>query len=72
MYEIIYLETGTLHGYNLMYFISRHTIKLHPYIHSSRAVIGIGVEEEDKKHTWMEDADGVGIFVLFQLYLLVG
>lgn len=22
-----------------------------------RAVIGIGIEEEDRKHTWMEDAD---------------
>lgn len=25
-----------------------------------RAVIGIGIEEEDRKHTWMEDADSVG------------
>lgn len=24
-----------------------------------RAVIGIGIEEEDCKHTWMEDADSV-------------
>ena len=24
-----------------------------------RAVIGIGVEEEDRKHTWMEDAESV-------------
>ena len=24
-----------------------------------RAVIGIGIEEEDRKHTWMEDADSV-------------
>lgn len=26
-----------------------------------RAVIGIGIEEEDRKHTWMEDADSVSI-----------
>ncbi len=26
-----------------------------------RAVIGIGIEEEDCKHTWMEDADSVNI-----------
>lgn len=24
-----------------------------------RAVIGIGIEEEDRKHTWMEDSDSV-------------
>lgn len=24
-----------------------------------RAVIGIGIEEEDRKHTWMEDAESV-------------
>ena len=28
-------------------------------IYYSRAVIGVGVEEEDKKHTWMEDAEAV-------------
>ena len=27
-----------------------------------RAVIGIGIEEEDCKHTWMEDSESVGIF----------
>lgn len=26
-----------------------------------RAVIGIGIEEEDRKHTWMEDADSVSV-----------
>lgn len=26
-----------------------------------RAVIGIGIEEEDRKHTWMEDAESVSI-----------
>lgn len=26
-----------------------------------RAVIGIGIEEEDRKHTWMEDADSVSL-----------
>jgi hypothetical protein len=25
----------------------------------SRNVVGHGVEEEDQKHTWMEDADAV-------------
>ena len=30
---------------------------------NSRSVIGVGVEEEDRKHTWMEDADSVsGVF----------
>lgn len=24
-----------------------------------RAVLGIGIEEEDRKHTWMEDAESV-------------
>lgn len=28
-----------------------------------RAVIGIGIEEEDRKHTWMEDADSVSIII---------
>ena len=28
----------------------------------SRAVISVGVEEEDKKHTWMEDAEAVSRF----------
>lgn len=27
-----------------------------------RAVIGIGIDEEDRKHTWMEDADSVSTF----------
>lgn len=26
-----------------------------------RAVIGIGIDEEDRKHTWVEDADSVSI-----------
>lgn len=37
-----------------------------------RAVIGIGIEEEDCKHTWMEDADSVNIsssyaYILFSI-----
>lgn len=31
-----------------------------------RAVIGIGIEEEDRKHTWMEDADSVSCSEEFQ------
>lgn len=31
----------------------------------SRAVIGVGVEDEDKKHTWMEDAESVSILVIY-------
>ncbi|PIO30272.1 hypothetical protein AB205_0028180, partial [Aquarana catesbeiana] len=27
----------------------------------TRAVIGIGIEEEDRKHTWMEDAESGGV-----------
>lgn len=30
-----------------------------------RAVIGIGIEEEDRKHTWMEDADSVRTELFF-------
>lgn len=30
-----------------------------------RAVIGIGIEEEDCKHTWMEDADSVSTDICF-------
>lgn len=26
-----------------------------------RAVIGIGIDEEDRKHTWMEDAESVSL-----------
>ena len=29
------------------------------YLIFRRAVIGVGVEEEDQKHTWMEDAESV-------------
>lgn len=35
-----------------------------------RAVIGIGIEEEDRKHTWMEDADSVCPAVM--LFFVVG
>lgn len=31
----------------------------------SRAVIGVGVEDEDKKHTWMEDAESVSFLVIY-------
>lgn len=33
-----------------------------------RAVIGIGIEEEDRKHTWMEDADSVSTDISVFLY----
>lgn len=33
-----------------------------------RAVIGIGIEEEDRKHTWMEDAESVSL-CLFVVHL---
>lgn len=33
-----------------------------------RAVIGIGIEEEDCKHTWMEDADSVSFIVVHRLH----
>ena len=36
---------------------SCHTV--HVYLIFRRAVIGVGVEEEDQKHTWMEDAESV-------------
>lgn len=34
-----------------------------------RAVIGIGIEEEDRKHTWMEDADSVCPAVILFFFL---
>lgn len=36
-----------------------------------RAVIGIGIEEEDRKHTWMEDADSVCPAVILFFFKLV-
>lgn len=30
-----------------------------------RAIIGQGVDEEDRKHTWMEDAEAVSATILF-------
>jgi hypothetical protein len=30
----------------------------------SRAVIGVGVEEEDRKHTWLDDAESVSEHVI--------
>lgn len=27
-------------------------------------IIGHGVDDEDRKHTWMEDADSVSVFVV--------
>lgn len=33
----------------------------------SRAVIGVGVEDEDKKHTWMEDAESVSILIIYSV-----
>lgn len=35
-----------------------------------RAVIGIGIEEEDRKHTWMEDADSVSINLSVCFFLI--
>ena len=29
--------------------------------HDRHNVVGVGVEEEDRKHTWMEDAEAVSI-----------
>lgn len=39
-----------------------------------RAVIGIGIEEEDRKHTWMEDADSVcpAVMLVFGAFFVVG
>ena len=34
-----------------------------------RAVIGIGIEEEDRKHTWMEDSDSVSNVICFLFFL---
>ena len=39
-----------------------------PFVHCSNTIIGHNVEEEDRKHTWMEDADSVGVvFVTSEL-----
>lgn len=37
-----------------------------------RAVIGIGIEEEDRKHTWMEDADSVCPAVILFFFFKLG
>lgn len=37
-----------------------------------RAVIGIGIEEEDRKHTWMEDADSVRAAVMLCFFSKLG
>ncbi len=34
------------------------------YFLYSRAVIGVGVEEEDRKHTWLDDAESVSEHVI--------
>ena len=40
-------------------------------IYYSKHVISVGVEEEDRKHTWMDDADSVSLFIcLFIAYYL--
>ena len=36
-----------------------------------QSVIGVGVEEEDKKHTWMEDADAVRYPIIYHITLTV-
>lgn len=41
--------------------------EIYSFCFVSRAVIGIGVEDEDKKHTWMEDAESVNL--ISSLYL---
>lgn len=33
-----------------------------------KSVIGCGVEEEDKKHTWMEDAETVNVYLFIYLF----
>lgn len=30
-------------------------------------MIGVGVEDEDKKHTWMEDAESVSILIIYSV-----
>lgn len=37
-----------------------------------RAVIGIGIEEEDRKHAWMEDAESVSVKVFVEKYTYKG
>ena len=43
-------------------------LKAYLYFSHSRAVIGVGVEEEDRKHTWLDDAESVSYHVTFTLY----
>lgn len=37
----------------------------------SRVVIGVGVEDEDKKYIWMEDVEFVSIFIIFLVKSIV-
>lgn len=37
----------------------------------SRVVIGVGVEDEDKKYIWMEDVEFVSIFIIYLVKSIV-
>lgn len=37
----------------------------------SRVVIGVGVEDEDKKYIWMEDVEFVSIFMIYLVKSIV-
>ena len=63
-------------GYGSFHFVSNVIDRLNSiyivFVHFlSQHVIGIGVEEEDRKHTWMEDADAVSCDFEFQKLILV-
>lgn len=37
----------------------------------SRVVIGVGVEDEDKKYIWMEDVEFVSVFIIYLVKSIV-
>ena len=37
----------------------------------SRHVVGYGIEEEDRKHTWMEDSEAVSFSALYLCQLFI-
>ena len=49
--------------YQIIFSLSERKIRILNKFCSfgSRAVIGVGVEEEDRKHTWLDDAESVSV-----------
>lgn len=72
---MIYFRNSSCFTFNLHLLCVNDSKKLlcvvfnveHHLCFYSRAVIGVGVEDEDKKHTWLEDAESVSILVIYSV-----